>query len=91
MVDAGAARALVEKGRSLLPAGIAEVEGHFGVGDAVACTDEQGRELARGLVAYSSDEVSRIKGLSTRKIAQVLGYSNGDAVIHRDRLVLIDA
>ncbi len=90
VVDGGAARALVEKGRSLLPAGIARVEGRFRVGDAVACADEKGRELARGLVAYSSEEVDRIKGLSTRKIAQVLGYSNGDAVIHRDRLVLID-
>jgi glutamate 5-kinase len=90
VVDGGAARALVEKGRSLLPAGIAKVEGHFGRGDAVSCADVGGRELARGLVAYSSEEVDRIKGLSTRKIAQVLGYSNGDAVIHRDRLVLID-
>jgi len=91
VVDDGAAQALVANGRSLLPAGIAAVRGSFEVGDAVACVDARGRELARGLVAYSAEEVQRIKGLSTRKIAQVLGYSNGDAVIHRDHLVVLDA
>jgi glutamate 5-kinase len=91
VVDAGAARALVERGRSLLPAGIAGVRGQFGVGDAVTCVDVHGRELARGLTAYSSEEVARIQGLPTRKIAQVLGYSNGDAVIHRDRLVVLES
>jgi glutamate 5-kinase len=90
ILDEGAARAVVERGRSLLPAGIAAVRGRFRVGDAVACADESGRELARGLVAYSAEEVERIKGLSARKIAQVLGYSNGDAVIHRDHLVVLD-
>jgi len=90
VVDPGAARALLERGRSLLPAGIRAVRGRFRVGDAVACVDEAGRELARGLVAYSADEVERIRGLSTRKIPQVLGYSNGDAVIHRDHLVVLD-
>jgi glutamate 5-kinase len=91
VLDDGAARALSHGGRSLLPAGIREVRGRFGVGDAVACLDGSGRELARGLVAYSADEVSRIKGLPTRKAAQVLGYSNGDAVIHRDHLVVLEA
>jgi glutamate 5-kinase len=89
VLDDGAARALVQKGRSLLPAGVTAVQGSFGVGDAVACLDARGRELARGLTAYSSSEVERIRGLPTRKIAQVLGYSNGDAVIHRDRLVVL--
>ena len=90
VVDAGAASALQEKGRSLLPAGICAVRGGFRVGDVVSCVDPAGRELARGLVAYSAEEVARIQGLPTRKIAQVLGYSNGDAVIHRDHLVLLD-
>ena len=49
-----------------------------------------GRELARGLTAYASDEIDRIKGLATRKIDAVLGYSNGDEVIHRDDLVVLD-
>ena len=91
VVDDGAARAVVEGGRSLLPAGIAGVRGSFRVGDAVRLADATGREVARGLVAYSAEEVSRIKGLSTRKIAQVLGYSNGDAVVHRDHLVVMGA
>jgi glutamate 5-kinase len=90
VVDEGAARALAERGRSLLPAGVTEVKGRFGIGDPVACIDPQGRELARGLAAYPADEIRRIAGQSARKIAQVLGYSNGDEVIHRDDLVLLD-
>jgi glutamate 5-kinase len=89
MVDEGAVRALVERGRSLLPAGIVGVEGSFGIGDPVSCVDERGCEFARGLAAYASGEVNRIKGVSTRSITQLLGYSNGDEVIHRDDLVLL--
>jgi len=88
VVDDGAARALVDRGRSLLPAGIVAVQGEFGIGDVVACVDRAGRELARGLACYAAKDVVRIKGLSTREIAPVLGYSNGDEVIHRDDLVL---
>jgi glutamate 5-kinase len=91
VLDAGAARALVERGRSLLPVGIAEVRGKFGIGDPVACLDQNGVEIARGLSAYAADAVRRIAGLPTRRIDQVLGYSNGDEVIHRDDLVLVDA
>jgi glutamate 5-kinase len=88
-VDEGAARALRRGGRSLLPAGVASVEGRFGIGDPVACVDPDGVEFARGLVAYASGEVERIRGRSTKEIARVLGYSNGDEVIHRDDLVLL--
>ncbi len=90
-IDEGAERALRERGRSLLPAGIVSVRGDFGIGDAVACVNASGREVARGLTSYTTEEVDRIKGLSTRKIAQVLGYSNGDEVIHRDDLVVLGA
>ncbi len=90
LIDTGAARALLERGRSLLPAGIVEVRGHFQIGDAVACLDPRGRELARGLAAYSAEDVARIKGLATREIVRVLGYSNGDEVIHRDDLVVLE-
>ncbi len=89
VVDEGAVRALVERGRSLLPAGIVGVEGNFGIGDPVSCVDERGREFARGLAAYASADVNRIKGSPTRRITQLLGYSNGDEVIHRDDLVLL--
>ncbi len=88
VIDEGAAKALVERGKSLLAAGIVEVRGKFGIGDPVACVDPSGRELARGLVAYGSEEIRRIARRPAREIAQVLGYSNGDEVIHRDDLVL---
>jgi glutamate 5-kinase len=90
VVDDGAARALVERGKSLLAAGIVEVQGKFGIGDPVACLDPSGRELARGLVAYGSEEIRRIARRPAREIAEVLGYSNGDEVIHRDDLVLVE-
>lgn len=89
-VDAGAARALRGRGRSLLPAGVVRVEGRFGLGDPIACVDPEGLEFARGLAAYGAEEVARIQGRPTREIARLLGYSNGDEVIHRDDLVLLD-
>jgi glutamate 5-kinase len=90
LLDSGAVRAVRERGRSLLPAGILTVEGRFGIGDPVACADEKGVEFARGLVAYAAEDVRRIKALPTSQIARVLGYSNGDEVIHRDDLVLLE-
>ena len=90
VIDDGAVRALVERGKSLLPAGVTEVRGKFGIGDSVTCVDARGREVARGLVAYTSEAVARVAGLSTRKIVQVLGYSNGAAIVHRDDLVLLE-
>lgn len=89
VIDDGAVRALTDRGRSLLPAGILEVHGGFGIGDSVACVDVRGNEVARGLVAYSADDVGRLAGQPTKEIARVLGYSNGDEVIHRDELVLV--
>ena len=88
-LDAGAVRALRERGRSLLPAGITSVEGDFGIGDPVSCVAPGGGEVARGLVAYGAAEVRRIRGLATPEIPRVLGYSNGSEVIHRDDLVLV--
>ncbi len=88
VVDAGAARAIVQNGRSLLPAGILRIEGQFGIGDPVSCVDAHGTELARGLSSYSSTEVAKLCGVKAEAIAQLLGYSNGDEVIHRDDLVV---
>ena len=82
--------AVCEGGKSLLPAGVVAVRGRFGIGDPVACVDGHGNEVARGLAAYASGEVERILGLETRKVAKVLGYSNGNAVVHRDDLVLLE-
>jgi glutamate 5-kinase len=89
-LDEGAVRALREQGRSLLPAGVVAVSGEFGIGDPVRCVDAAGQEVARGLAAYGAAELLRIKGLRARGIVQVLGYSNGDEVIHRDDLVVLD-
>jgi glutamate 5-kinase len=90
LCDAGAVRALGERGRSLLPAGVVGVEGRFGIGDPVECVGPDGTAFARGLTGYSSEDVERIKGASTKQISRVLGYSNGDEVIHRDDFVLLD-
>lgn len=90
VLDNGARDALVKKGRSLLAAGVEVVRGRFRVGDAVTCIDGRGREIARGLVSYPADDLSRIAGLSTPEARRVLGYWNGDEVIHRDDLVLLE-
>jgi glutamate 5-kinase len=89
VVDAGAYEALVRKGRSLLPSGLKEIRGSFGVGECVRCVDLQGREFARGLVNYSSHELNQIKGLHTSKIEKILGYKAYDEIIHRDDLVVL--
>jgi glutamate 5-kinase len=90
VLDDGAVEAIERRGKSLLPAGIAAVRGEFGIGEPIACVAADGREIARGLVTYSSDDIRRIAGRATAKIRQVLGYSNGDEVIHRDDLVLVE-
>ncbi|MGH7847726.1 MAG: glutamate 5-kinase [Candidatus Binatia bacterium] len=89
VVDAGACEALVKKGKSLLPSGLREIKGSFGVGDCVRCLDIEGREFARGLVNYSAQELNQIKGLHTSGIEKVLGYKICDEIIHRDDLVLL--
>jgi glutamate 5-kinase len=89
VVDHGAREALVKKGKSLLPSGLKEVRGSFGVGDCVRCLDPSGEEFARGLVNYSAQELIQIKGLHTSKIEKVLGYKAYDEIIHRDDLVLL--
>jgi len=89
IVDAGAHEALVRKKTSLLPSGVREVRGSFGVGECVRCLDLDGREFARGLINYSALELNQIKGLHTSRIEQALGYKPFDEIIHRDDLVLL--
>ncbi|MGQ9896586.1 MAG: glutamate 5-kinase [Acidobacteriota bacterium] len=88
-LDAGAVHAVVKQGKSVLPSGIIQVTGRFAAGDAIACCNEQGCEVARGLTSYSADEVCRIRGLKSSEVAQRLGFRAHDEVIHRDDLVLI--
>lgn len=87
VVDGGAVRALAQ-GRSLLPAGVVRVEGRFQRGDAVAVKGPDGREIGRGLVAYSAADAARIIGHKSGEIEGILGYRGRDEMIHRDDLVL---
>jgi glutamate 5-kinase len=86
-IDAGAARAIVERGASLLPSGITGVEGGFDAGSVIDIRADR-ETIARGLSAYSADEIARIKGRKAAEIASVLGYSHCDEVVHRDDLLL---
>ncbi len=86
-VDDGARRAL-ESGRSLLPAGVTDVSGHFQRGDAVRVLDRTGLELGRGLIAYPADEARAIAGRRSDAIEGILGYRGRDEMIHRDDLAL---
>lgn len=88
-IDDGARTALLDKGKSLLAAGITDVSGEFDVGAAVAIADSSGRDIARGLVNYSSRDLERIRGRKSREIEAVLGHKDFDEVIHRDNLALL--
>ncbi len=89
VIDSGACRALVGGGKSLLPSGILEVRGSFGVGAAVHCLDEQGGLVAAGLSNYGAADLGRIKGRKTTEIVEILGFKDSDEVVHRDNLVLL--
>jgi len=89
VVDAGAKKALTERGKSLLPSGLAEVEGEFPAGAVVSLTELDGPEFARGLVNYDAHELRKIRGAKTREIEKTLGYKGFDEVIHRDNLVVL--
>ena len=75
-------------GKSLLPVGVTGASGSFQRGDMVACLNEAGQEVARGLVNYSLDEVRQIKGKASSAIEPTLGYRAEDELIHRDNLVV---
>ena len=84
-IDAGAVAAL-QRGKSLLPVGVISAEGAFDRGDAVIVRDSDGRELARGLIAYNTEEARRLMGRRTVEIEAILGYRGRDEMIHRDDL-----
>jgi glutamate 5-kinase len=86
--DAGAVRAVVSGGRSLLPAGVRRIEGNFAVGDCVRVVGPTGHEIARGLVNYGAPEAAKLQGADSRDIERLLGYKGSDELIHRDDLVL---
>lgn len=89
LVDAGAASALRAQGRSLLPAGVAGLKGAFERGDAIELRDPDGNPVAAGTTNYASHELERIRGMKSDRIAETLGYTYGDEVIHRDNMILL--
>lgn len=90
-LDAGAERALEEQGKSLLAVGITSVKGEFGRGDLVTMLSSEGVEIARGLTNYDSEELHRIQGQPSDKIADLLGHRPFTETVHRDNLVLVRA
>lgn len=87
-IDDGAAKAILKKGKSLLPSGIVSVNGEFSVGEAVEFTRDGNEILGIGLVNYSASDIRKIMGLNSAKIKTCLGYKPYDEVIHRDNLVI---
>jgi glutamate 5-kinase len=90
VIDDGAAKALRKLKKSLLPAGVKDVLGDFEPGSMVRCMDASGREIARGVTCFSSDQIRMIMGRHSEEIESVLGVCPGEEVIHRDDLVLTD-
>ena len=89
IVDAGGARAIRERGKSLLAVGVTACRGEFSAGDAVLIKDPAGTVVAKGLVNYPSAELARILGRKTAEIEEVLGHKAYDEVVHRDNLVVM--
>ena len=89
VVDSGAVLALKKENKSLLAAGIKEVEGKFQRGDIVNICDNEGARLGCGLTNYSSGDIATIKGMHSRKIVSLLGYDYGSEIVHRDNLVML--
>ena len=88
VIDPGAEKALLKKGKSLLPSGIEEIRGRFSVGDAVVLFNRNHQELAVGMVNYHSSDIKKIVGLNSMEIESILGYKHDDEIIHRDNLVI---
>ncbi len=89
VVDAGAAKALRSQGKSLLPAGVKEIEGLFERGDTVPIFDEEGHRIAVGITNYGHEDASAIRGLRSDKIVELLGHEFGAELVHRNNLVVL--
>lgn len=88
-MDTGAARAILEQGKSLLPAGIRETSGEFSAGELVLLAGPDGRAIARGVTNYSAAELTMIRGRKSAEIEALLGYKVADEAVHRDHMVLL--
>lgn len=88
-LDDGAVKAITERGKSLLPTGIINIEGDFEVGDPVNCLNSHGKRVAKGLINYSSSDMNKIMKRKTSEIEEILGYKYSDEAIHRDNMVIL--
>ncbi len=88
-IDEGAVTALLKKNKSLLASGIVGVKGDFASGEVISIEGPKNREIARGVANYSSDEISKIKGLKSSRFKSILGYEGHDEVVHKDNLVIL--
>ncbi|BBB89738.1 MAG TPA: glutamate 5-kinase [Methylomusa anaerophila] len=88
-VDSGCEQAILTCGSSLLAAGVIKVEGDFEHGNTVRIVNLAGREIARGITNYNSEDVLKIMGTHTQEISDILGYKPYDEVVHRDNMVLL--
>jgi glutamate 5-kinase len=86
VVDDGAAQALEQQGKSLLPIGVLNCFGRFKKGDVVSIVDRENREIARGLANYGHKEVAMIRGRRASEIAEILGFCPYDEIVHRDNI-----
>ncbi len=89
VLDAGAVKVLKTEGKSLLSIGVVEVQGNFERGDVVACINDAGVEIARGIVNYNSADTVRIMRKASSEIEHILGYVEESELIHRDNLIVI--
>jgi glutamate 5-kinase len=89
VVDAGAVKALRSGGKSLLPAGVKDIEGPFQRGDTVPIFDQEGQRIAFGITNYGHDDAAAIRGVHSDKIAEVLGHEFGAELVHRNNLVVL--
>ena len=88
-LDAGASKVILSGGASLLPVGVKAVDGEFKRGDLVACLDQHGMEIARGLINYNSEGTRLIQGKVSNEIEKILGYVDEPELIHRDNLAIL--
>ncbi|MFN3925772.1 MAG: glutamate 5-kinase [Pseudanabaenaceae cyanobacterium] len=88
-LDRGAEIAIVQHGKSLLPAGITKVDGKFEAGDVISLVNQEGKELARGISNYADHEVIKLLGCHSTEIPERLGYMGTETIVHRDDLVLV--
>jgi len=89
VIDPGARIALQKQNRSLLPAGIAKIQGKFERGDIIEIDDSDGNIIGSGISGYSSTDISQIKGSRSERILEILGYAHGDEVIHKDNMLIL--